>query len=73
MVERFTFADANTLNYELTVDDPETYSEPWAVAFPYKRDNEYQQFEYACHEGNYSMTNILGGERELERAAESQQ
>ncbi|MEE2791647.1 MAG: hypothetical protein VX453_08455 [Acidobacteriota bacterium] len=63
MVERFTFADANTLNYELTVDDPETYSEPWAVAFPYKRDNEYQQFEYACHEGNWAVPNSLSGAR----------
>ena len=63
MVERFTFADENTLNYELTVDDPETYSEPWAVAFPYKRDNEYQQFEYACHEGNWAVPNSLSGAR----------
>ena len=63
MVERFTFADEDTLNYELTVDDPQTYSKPWTVAFPYKRDNEYQQFEYACHEGNWAVPNSLSGAR----------
>ncbi len=66
MVERFTFADENTLNYELTVDDPETYAEPWTVAFPYKRDNAYQQFEYACHEGNWAVPNSLSGARAQE-------
>ena len=66
MVERFTFADPDTLRYELTVDDPRTYTEPWTVAFPFKRDNEYQQFEYACHEGNYAVPNSLSGERAQE-------
>ena len=69
MVERFSFVDENTLNYELTVDDPETYAEPWTVAFPYKRDNEYQQFEYACHEGNWAVPNSLSGARVEESAA----
>ncbi|MBM61768.1 MAG: hypothetical protein CL484_02325 [Acidobacteria bacterium] len=63
MVERFTFSDENTLNYELTVEDPETYLEPWTVAFPYKRDDDYQQFEYACHEGNWAVPNSLSGAR----------
>ena len=66
MVERFTFVDPDTLRYELTVDDPRTYTEPWTVAFPFKRDNEYQQFEYACHEGNYAVPNSLSGERAQE-------
>jgi hypothetical protein len=66
MVERLTFAGQDTLRYELTVDDPKTYVEPWTVAFPFKRDNEYQQFEYACHEGNYAVPNSLGGERAQE-------
>jgi len=66
MVERLTFAGPDTLRYELTVDDPKTYVEPWTVAFPFKRDNEYQQFEYACHEGNYAVPNSLGGERAQE-------
>ena len=66
MVERLTFAGPDTLRYELTVDDPKTYVEPWTVAFPFMRDNEYQQFEYACHEGNYAVPNSLGGERAQE-------
>ena len=41
-------------------------TEPWTVAFPFKRDNEYQQFEYACHEGNYAVPNSLSGERAQE-------
>ena len=70
MVERFTFADEDTLNYQLTVDDPETYTEPWTVACPYKRDNNYQQFEYACHEGNWAVPNSLSGARAEEVAGD---
>ncbi len=73
MVERFTFADADTLNYTLTVDDPETYAEPWTVAFPYKRDDAYQQYEYACHEGNWAVPNSLSGARAEEAAAATEQ
>ena len=72
MIERFTFVDENTLNYELTVDDADTYTEPWTVAFPYKRDDAYQQFEYACHEGNFAVPNSLSGARAQE-AAQGQQ
>jgi len=67
IVERFTFVDVNTLKYSVTVDDEETYASPWTVAFPMSRDDEYRQFEYACHEGNYSVPNALGGARAKER------
>jgi len=67
MIETFTIEDADTLRYTLTVDDPQTYTAPWTVAFPYKRDSEYVQYEYACHEGNYAMFNRLSGAREQER------
>lgn len=67
MVERFTLVDADTLRYSLTVDDGETYDAPWTVAFPWKRDHVYQQYEYACHEGNYAVPNSLSGERAQER------
>lgn len=67
MLETFTFEDENTLRYTLTVDDPETYTAPWTVAFPYKRDNEYTQYEYACHEGNYAMDSRLSGARVQEQ------
>jgi len=67
VVERFTLVDAETLRYELRVDDPGTYERAWSVAFSYKRDDAYQQYEYACHEGNYSVPNSLGGTRAEER------
>ena len=67
VVERFTIVDRETLRYELRVDDPETYSAPWTVSFDYKRDNNYVQYEYACHEGNYAVPNSLSGARAQER------
>lgn len=67
MVETFSFVDENTLRYTLTVDDPETYTAPWTIAFPYKRDDKYTQYEYACHEGNYAMESRLSGARVQER------
>ena len=70
VVERFTRTDPETLLYEVTVDDPKTWTRPWTVAYPLKPDFEYGLFEYACHEGNYyAMTNILSGARADERAA----
>ena len=68
MVERFTRTDANTIQYEATVDDPKTWTGPWRVSFPLKRDDDYGFFEYACHEGNNAMRNILSGARASERA-----
>jgi hypothetical protein len=67
IIERFTIADANTLNYSMTIEDPKTWTRPWTVAFPLKRDNNYQIFEYACHEGNYYMYNALSGARSEEK------
>ena len=67
MIETFKFEDENTLRYTLTVDDPLTYEEPWTVAFPYLKDSEYKQYEYACHEGNYAMETRLSGARVVER------
>ena len=67
-VERFTPVSADVLQYELTVTDPKTWTQPWKVSFPLKRDSEYQIFEYACHEGNNSMRNILSGSRADEKA-----
>ena len=69
ITERFTRLDANTLQYEATIDDPETWTRPWTIAFPWRRDGDYHLFEYACHEGNYAMRNILSGERAKERGA----
>jgi hypothetical protein len=69
VVERFTIVDANTINYEATIDDPRTYTRPWKVAMPINRDPKYQIFEYACHEGNYGLPNTLSGARAQDKAA----
>ena len=65
VVERYTMVDANTINYDLTVTDPNTYVRPWRVAFQLHRDQQaYKVFEYVCHEGNLRFMNIvLGGGR----------
>ena len=70
LVERFSRIDADTLLYEYTVDDPATFTRPFTVALPMKRGSE--MFEYACHEGNYGMMNLLSGAR-AEELAESGQ
>ena len=69
IVERFTLVGPDMLRYSITMDDIETYTQPWTAAFPFNRDDSYLQFEYACHEGNYSVPNALGGERVAEATA----
>ena len=61
VIERFTLADADTLTFEATIDNPKVFTAPWTISIPLKRDNEYQIFEYACHEGNQAVENILKG------------
>ena len=70
VMERFTRAGPETLNYEFTVSDPKSYARPWTAAFPMTKTGE-RIFEYACHEGNYGMTNLLSGARAQEKAAEA--
>jgi hypothetical protein len=70
LTEKFTRVAANTINYELTVDDPKTYTKPWKAGFPITQEPGYQNFEYACHEGNNAMFNSLSGARAQEKAAE---
>ena len=72
LVERFTRIDAETLLYEFTVDDPETFTQPLTAAIPMK-SSDAPLFEYACHEGNYSMEGILSGHRADERRAAGEQ
>ena len=67
LVERFTRIDADTLGYRVTVDDPRTWTRPWTVAFPLTRDPDYVIHEYACHEGNYAIANMLRISRAAER------
>ena len=59
VVERFTRVDPDTIQYQATIDDPNVYTRPWTVAFPLNRDDHYQLFEYACHEGNHALENML--------------
>jgi hypothetical protein len=66
LIERFTMLDANTLLYTATIDDPGTWTRPWTLSFPWKREPVYGMFEYACHEGNYAMRNILSASRAAE-------
>lgn len=67
IVERFTRVAADTISYTVTIDDPDIYTRPWTVSFPLTADPEYRIFEYACHEGNYAIENILRGARALEK------
>jgi hypothetical protein len=67
IVERFTPVDANTITYEVTIDDPDYYTRPWTVSIPLHRDRQYQIYEYACHEGNHAVAGILAGARVKER------
>ena len=71
LVERFRRVDEGTLEYEFTVTDPETWTSPWTANLPMVR-NDLPMFEYACHEGNYSMPQMLGGARALEQNPEGQ-
>jgi hypothetical protein len=63
VVERFTRVDTNTIQYEAAIDDPKTWTRPFTIAFPLKREMSYGMFEYACHEGNYGLRNILSAAR----------
>jgi len=70
ITERFTRVDATTLNYEFTIEDPETWTRPWTALIPWtKIDPGEQMYEYACHEDNYDMVHFLEGAREREKAA----
>ena len=67
LTERFRRGDRDTLHYEVRIDDPLTWTRPWTVAFPLERDADYDLYEYACHEANYAVPNILSGVRAAER------
>jgi hypothetical protein len=69
LIERYSRLGPNEIRYEVTVDDPKTYVKPFKVAFPITQEPGYQNFEYACHEGNYAMFDSLSGARALEKKA----
>jgi hypothetical protein len=65
IIERFKRVDANTILYRATIDDPSTFTKIWTVEYPF-RSTTGPVFEYACHEGNYAMSDIMGGARKAE-------
>jgi hypothetical protein len=69
VVEHFTRLGPETLRYEFTIDDPTTWTKPWTARIDMKPGPP--MYEYACHEGNYSLRNILMNARALEKAAPS--
>jgi hypothetical protein len=68
LIERFTRTDAETMQYEFTVEDPKAFTRPWKATVPVARTSE-QVYEYACHEGNYALADILAGARAEEKKA----
>ena len=74
LIERYRRTGPDTLVYAFTVDDPTIWTAPWTGMFTFGRDDDqYELVEYACHEGNYGMTNILSGARAEEREQAAQQ
>jgi hypothetical protein len=70
VIERFTRVSDGELHYEFTVEDPSFYATPWRAEFSFARTDGERVYEYACHEANYSMTNMLKGGREAQRRAQ---
>jgi hypothetical protein len=68
IIERFTRLSADTMDYQFTVDDPSWYTKAWTASIPMSKV-EGPIYEYACHEGNYGLPNILAGHRQEEREA----
>ena len=66
VIERFTRISDSEIFYQFSVDDPEVYTQVWSGEMPLKATSN-QIYEYACHEGNYSLSNILAGARAKER------
>ena len=67
VIERFTRVSADTIIWEARVTDPEHLNAPFTISMPLTRDPEYVMYEYACHEGNYAIQNILSAGRARER------
>ncbi len=70
LTERLTRVNANVLHYEYTVNDPTTFTRPFTAAIPLRK-SKVPIYEYACHEGNYGLYNILAGARAEEAAAQA--
>jgi hypothetical protein len=69
ITERFTRIDSDMIDYEIHVDDPDTFVKPWTMRMTITSQPDYQIYEYGCHEGNNAMRNALSAERAYEKAA----
>ena len=70
LIERYRLIGPGMLEYQFTIDDPQVWTRPWTAMFRFEKDDgQYELVEYACHEGNYGMTNILSGSRAQDAAA----
>lgn len=75
LTERFTRVDTETIDYAFTMEDPASFTRPWTARFPLSTDQASRgvtqgpQYEYACHEGNHSIVNVLSGARAQDKAA----
>ncbi len=67
VTERFTRVSEGTIMWEARITDPEIYTQPFTISMPLTRDDEYVMYEYACHEGNYAIPNILSAGRAKDR------
>jgi hypothetical protein len=68
MIERFTRIDADTMEYRMTIEDPKVFVAPWTAVNVWNRDDgKTPEYEYACHEHNYGMVNLLAGARANEK------
>ena len=67
VVEKFTRVSADTIMWEARITDPENFTQPFTIAMPLTRDDEYVMYEYACHEGNHAISNILNAGRVAEQ------
>jgi len=67
VVERFTRVSDTNIEYRVTVIDEKTWTKPWTMLIQLEKDDKYQFLEYACHEGNYAMSDILSGARATDK------
>ena len=67
IIERFTMIDQNTIQYEMSVDDPNIFTQTWRASVLLNRSDDYQMYEYACHEGNAAIELVLRGARAEEK------
>jgi hypothetical protein len=69
LIERFTRIAPDKVEWTVTLDDPTTWTRPWTYSYPMTQDDTQMIHEYACHEGNYGLANLLSAGRAAERKA----